>query len=112
VRAIAAPCLLSGFYINELVLRLTTRHDPQPALFDAYHGALENLKAGAPLAPTLRVFEKRLLQMLGYGLELDVEAMSGRPIELEGYYYFRPGEGLFPADARALMHWQAFAQES
>jgi DNA repair protein RecO (recombination protein O) len=94
-----APCLLSGFYINELVLRLTTRHDPQPALFDAYHGALENLKAGAPLAPTLRVFEKRLLQMLGYGLELDVEAMSGRPIELEGYYYFRPGEGLFPADA-------------
>jgi DNA repair protein RecO (recombination protein O) len=94
-----APCLLSGFYINELVLRLTTRHDPQPAVFDAYHGALESLKAGAPLAPTLRVFEKRLLQMLGYGLELDAEAMSGRPIELEGYYYFRPGEGLFPADA-------------
>ncbi|HEY4872629.1 MAG TPA: DNA repair protein RecO [Steroidobacteraceae bacterium] len=93
-----APCLLSGFYINELVLRLTTRHDPQPALFDAYHGALESLKAGTPLEPTLRVFEKRLLQMLGYGLELDAEAMSGRPIEPEGYYYFRPGEGLFPAD--------------
>jgi DNA repair protein RecO (recombination protein O) len=94
-----APCLLSGFYLNELVLRLTARHDPQPALFDAYHGTLESLKAGAPLAPTLRVFEKRLLQMLGYGLELDAEAMSGRPIALEGYYYFRPGEGLFPADA-------------
>jgi DNA repair protein RecO (recombination protein O) len=94
-----APCLLSGFYLNELVLRLTTRHDPQPALFDAYHGALASLKAGAPLAPTLRIFEKRLLQMTGYGLELDAEATSGRPIEPEGYYYFRPGEGLFPADA-------------
>jgi DNA repair protein RecO (recombination protein O) len=94
-----APCLISGFYINELVLRLTTRHDPQPALYDAYHLALLSLKEGAPLAPTLRVFEKRLLQMTGYGLELDTEALSGRPIELEGYYYFRPGEGLFPADA-------------
>jgi DNA repair protein RecO (recombination protein O) len=97
--ALPAPCLLSGFYINELVLELTTRHDPQPALFDAYHLALQNLKEGAPLAPTLRIFEKRLLQMLGYGLDLGTEAMSGRPIEPQAYYYFRPGEGLFPADA-------------
>lgn len=94
-----AACLLSGFYINELVLQLTTRHDPQPGLFDAYHEALQLLKAGAALAPTLRVFEKRLLQMLGYGLDLGSEALSGRPIQPRGYYYFRPGEGLFPADA-------------
>jgi DNA repair protein RecO (recombination protein O) len=94
-----AACLLSGFYLNELVLQLTTRHDPQPALFDAYHGALHRLKEGAALAPTLRVFEKRLLQMLGYGLELTTEATSGRPIDPSGYYYFRAGEGLFAADA-------------
>lgn len=97
--ALPASCLLSGFYVNELVLQLTTRHDPQPALFDAYHRAIQSLKEGAALAPTLRVFEKRLLQMLGYGLDLGTEAMSGRPIEPQGYYYFRPGEGLFPADA-------------
>jgi DNA repair protein RecO (recombination protein O) len=97
--ALPSPCLLSGFYLNELVLQLTTRHDPQPALFDAYHSAIQSLKAGAPLAPVLRVFEKRLLQMVGYGLDLGNEATSGRPIELEGYYYFRPGEGLYPADA-------------
>ena len=36
--------LLSGFYLNELLLKLTTRHDPMPALFDAYHGALRGLK--------------------------------------------------------------------
>jgi len=97
--ALPAPCLISGFYINELVLRLTTRHDPQPALFDAYHGALESLKQGAALQATLRIFEKRLLEMLGYGLDLGTEAMSGRPIRPEGYYHFRPGEGLFAADA-------------
>ena len=36
-RTAGRRCLLSGFYLNELVLQLTTRHDPQPALFDAYH---------------------------------------------------------------------------
>jgi len=92
-------CVLSGFYLNELVLRLTTRHDPQPALFDAYHGAIHRLKEGAALAPTLRVFEKRLLEMLGYGLDLSAEATSGRAIEPSEYYYFRPGEGLFAAEA-------------
>jgi DNA repair protein RecO (recombination protein O) len=97
--ALPASCLLSGFYVNELVLQLTTRHDPQPPLFDAYHCAIQSLKEGAPLAPTLRVFEKRLLQTLGYGLDLGHEAMSGRPIEPAQYYYFRPGEGLFPTDA-------------
>jgi DNA repair protein RecO (recombination protein O) len=98
-KALPAPCLLSGFYMNELVLQLTARHDPQPALFGAYHSAIQSLKEGAALGPTLRVFEKRLLQLLGYGLDLGSEALSGRPIKPEGYYYFRPGEGLFPADA-------------
>src|SRR5579863_3798588 len=27
-------CVLAGFYLNELILNLTTRHDPQPPLFD------------------------------------------------------------------------------
>jgi DNA repair protein RecO (recombination protein O) len=97
--ALPPLCLLSGFYLNELVLQLTTRHDPQPALFDAYHHAIQSLKEAAPLAPTLRVFEKRLLQILGYGLDLGTEALSGRPIEPQGYYHFRPGEGLFATDA-------------
>lgn len=99
VSPLPPACLLSGFYLNELVLRLTTRHDPQPALFDAYHGAIHRLKEGAALAPTLRVFEKRLLEMLGYGVDLCAEAMSGRAIEPCEYYYFRPGEGLFAAEA-------------
>jgi DNA repair protein RecO (recombination protein O) len=94
-----AQHLISGFYLNELVLHLTTRHDPQPGLFDTYQHALQALKAGAPLEPTLRIFEKRLLQTLGYGVDLLAEAMSGRRIEPERYYHFRPGQGLFPAEA-------------
>jgi DNA repair protein RecO (recombination protein O) len=97
-------CLLAGFYLNELLLRLTTRHDPLPELFDHYHGTIEQLRSGAPLEPCLRVFEKRLLEVLGYGLDLATEARSGLPLEPDAHYDFRPGVGLVPArgSARAL----------
>src|SRR5690348_2325781 len=29
--------LMASFYLNELLMKLTTRHDPLPALFDDYH---------------------------------------------------------------------------
>jgi DNA repair protein RecO (recombination protein O) len=92
-------CVLAAFYLNELLLRLTTRHDPLPELFDQYHGTLERLRAGAALEPSLRMFEKRLLRLVGYGLDLFTEAHSGKRVEAGGYYHFRPGEGLVPAAA-------------
>jgi DNA repair protein RecO (recombination protein O) len=99
--ALPAGCLLAAFYLNELLLRLTTRHDALPQLFDHYHGTLESLRAGAGLEPCLRVFEKRLLEVLGYGLDLSAEAHSGRRIEPEQFYEFRPGHGLVPARSHA-----------
>jgi DNA repair protein RecO (recombination protein O) len=95
--ALPADCLLAAFYLNELLLKLTTRHDPLPALFDHYHGTLERLRAGAALEPVLRVFEKRLLELLGYGLDLATEADSGRPIRPQQFYHFRPSAGLVAA---------------
>ena len=83
-------CLMSAFYLNELLLKLTHRHDPVPGVFDAYHEAIEALKHGAALEPTLRVFEKRLLDLLGYGVDLDVDARTGASIEAGSYYLFRP----------------------
>jgi len=98
-------CLLAAFYLNELLLKLTTRHDALPELFDHYHRTLEQLRGGARLEPALRVFEKRLLEVLGYGLDLASEARSGLPLEPDAYYDFHPGVGLLPARggaARAL----------
>src|SRR5579885_1312881 len=46
LRRLPADRLLAAFYLNELILKLTTRHDPHPALYDAYHRALETLKGG------------------------------------------------------------------
>ena len=86
--------VLPAFYLNELLLKLTTRHDSQPLLFDHYRTTLEALRAGRPLEPALRVFEKRLLELTGYGLELSAEAASGAALEPDGYYHFRPAVGL------------------
>jgi len=89
--------LMAGFYLNELLLKLTTRHDPHPAVFDLYHATLEALKHGASLEASLRVFEKRLLDLLGYGLALGAEAEAGAGIDAHSYYHFNPGRGLYPA---------------
>src|SRR3954462_4794064 len=78
--------VLSAFYLNELIINLTTRHDPQPRLFEDYAEALRRLASDAAPEPTLRVFEKRLLAHLGYGLEFPVEAQT--------CYRFHVGEGL------------------
>ncbi|HYL02010.1 MAG TPA: DNA repair protein RecO [Steroidobacteraceae bacterium] len=86
--------LLAAFYVNELLLKLTTRHDPLPLLFDHYHATLGRLRHGDPLEPALRVFEKRLLELLGYGVDLTAEAHTGVPLAPDGYYHFRPAEGL------------------
>src|SRR5262245_34733604 len=98
-------CVMAGFYLNELLLKLTHRHDPVPGVFDAYHATLEALKHGAQLESTLRIFEKRLLDLLGYGVELDVDARTGGGIDPEAYYHFRPAYGVFPAaeDAAGAM---------
>src|SRR5512135_568374 len=63
--------LLCGFYLNELLLNLMARDDAHPQLFDYYQHALLRLAAETDHAATLRSFEKRLLQELGYALGLD-----------------------------------------
>ena len=83
--------VLCGCYLNELLLRLVTRHDPHPELFMAYEHAVLMLHAGEEQA--LRLFEKRLLQELGYGLLLDHEADSEMPVEPDGLYEYRLEKG-------------------
>ncbi len=75
VEAVGAPfalrgdALFCGWYLNELLLRSLMRGDPHLTLFADYGNALVGLAAGR-LEVSLRVFEKRLLDALGYGLSL------------------------------------------
>ena len=86
--------LMAAFYLNELLLKLTSRHDPAPAMFDDYRHALEGFRAGGAPQRTLRLFERRLLWSLGYGLTLTSES-NGSPIDEQGFYRFRASQGLY-----------------
>jgi DNA repair protein RecO (recombination protein O) len=89
--------LYCGFYLNELLLRLLVRHDPHEELFAWYQQALERLQDDAGIEATLRVFEKRLLQAIGYGLVLD-RAGSGEPIDAQRLYVYITEHGGVRAD--------------
>lgn len=82
-----------GFYVNELLLRFVHRHDPEPVLFDHYRAVLDSIARVDDPEPVLRVFEKRLLQAVGYALELEREAHSGIPIDPEGRYRYTTDSG-------------------
>jgi DNA repair protein RecO (recombination protein O) len=101
-----APRLMSAFYLNELLLKLLTRHDPSPELFDQYERTLHRLCAEAEAEAPLRHFEARLLDLIGYGLNLDAEADTGRAVRPEAYYHFEPGVHGFviaePGSSRAI----------
>jgi len=89
--------VLSGLYLNELMLRLTHRHDPQPELYQAYAVAIDGLRQCAQVESTLRIFEKRLLQASGYGLVLDHDVHSGAALEPHQRYVYETELG--PAQA-------------
>jgi DNA repair protein RecO (recombination protein O) len=84
---------MSGFYVNELILRLLPRDDAHELLFDAYWESLERLAGGEPTARVLRRFEKRLLAELGYAMMLDRDAASGAPIDPALHYLYDPERG-------------------
>lgn len=83
---LSGSLLYSGFYLNELLLRLLQRSDPHPELFIAYQTTLQGLQAETQRS--LRLFEKQLLESIGYALLLDQEAHSGAPIVSEALYRY------------------------
>ncbi len=85
--------LMGAFYLNELLIRLLHRNDAQTALFAVYQQALKDLAEISPVAPVLRVFEKQLLELLGYGLELRKEVTGDQAIEPDLTYEYRLEEG-------------------
>lgn len=86
-------CLLLGYYLNELLVKMLPREDPHGVLFDAYSAALHALAHGGADAPELRRFEKTLLKELGYGMTLDREAITGDQIMAQAQYAFQVERG-------------------
>jgi DNA repair protein RecO (recombination protein O) len=75
--------LLSGYYLNELLLRLLARDDPHPGLFDAYAATVRVLGSEDvehTLQPALRAFELLLLREIGLLPVLDLQTATLAPL--------------------------------
>jgi DNA repair protein RecO (recombination protein O) len=89
---LAGEAMLAAFYVNELVLRLAPRHDPQPDLFAAYARLRARLGADEALAWTLRRFERDLLDALGLGFDL-LHDGDGAALDPAARYRLDPEHG-------------------
>ncbi|MEO8297014.1 MAG: DNA repair protein RecO [Burkholderiales bacterium] len=103
---LGGAALLSGFYLNELLLKGLARHDPHPRLFDAYALTLVELgrddDAGTQVA--LRAFELWLLRELGVLPQLDLATLTQQPVTSATRYLLSPDTGVLrsPDEADAL----------
>ena len=91
--SLSGDALLSGYYLNELLLNFLHRHDPQPEIFEVYSDTIANLGSDGNLQAKLRQFEFELLRMLGYALNLDHDTHSRETIVEDNLYEYRPEQG-------------------
>ncbi len=112
--------LLSGYYLNELLMRLLARDDPHPALFDMYRQTVQVLATDASPAMTsvLRAFELVLLRDIGLLPALDQQTLTLQPLQSEQVYELSAEGGLRqamrvndepPAAARGVVTGQAWS---
>lgn len=109
---LGGAALFSGFYLNELLMRLLARHDAHTLLFDAYARTLAALAAANDTLTqaALRAFELLLLREIGLLPALDQVTASQQAVQAHAAYALRPelglvawsqGDGPMPGS-----HWQ------
>lgn len=93
---LTGAALFSGFYLNELLMKLMGRQDAQPALFDAYALTLPSLasKIEAQVQAALRAFELRLLHELGVLPDLSLSTLTLQAVQVDGRYSLLPEAGV------------------
>ena len=99
--------LLSGSYLNELLMRLLARDDPHASLFDHYALAVQLLAERADAQQLiLRAFELLLLRDIGLLPDLAQEGSSLADVQGDAPYVLSPESGLRLAhgdDAHVLL---------
>jgi len=88
--------LLSGYYLNELLMHLLAREDPFPGLFDIYASVVGVLAGAQPQVQqaALRTFEIFLLREVGLLPQLDAQTLNLEPLSEQTNYCLVPEGGL------------------
>ena len=92
--------LMSGYYLNELLLNLLARDDPHPRLFDVYANVVQVIASehGEALQAALRTFELLLLRDIGLLPLLDAQTMTLGGLDEMARYSLVPEGGLRQAN--------------
>ncbi|MBP8134977.1 MAG: DNA repair protein RecO [Rhodoferax sp.] len=113
----SGDALMSGYYLNELLLHLLARDDPHPILFDIYANVVQVVASehGEALQAALRTFELLLLREIGLLPLLDAQTMTLAQLDEEARYSLVPEGGLRRANSgdRASLsgeQWAALQQ--
>ena len=90
---VAFSCII---YLNELLTKTLEKEDPHPEIFQQLKVLYYNLSKEQnqeAIELQLRSFELILLQELGYGIDLESEALTGKSIDADSFYSFDPTLG-------------------
>jgi DNA repair protein RecO (recombination protein O) len=113
---LTGAALFSGFYLNELLMKLTARHDPHPALFDVYASTIPLLGEGddTRVQTALRAFEIGLLKEVGVLPDLSLVTLTLEEVDEARSYTVLPEAGVVsprttdtPISGGALIRLQA-----
>ncbi len=86
-------------YINELLARLLRDSVDPGMIFAHYCVFLEQIKQQLPLEPSLRTFERQLLEYLGVAYDMSQDYETGEPIQQQQHYALVDGEGFHKVSA-------------
>jgi DNA repair protein RecO (recombination protein O) len=103
----SGDALLSGYYVNELILKLLARDDPHEQLFDAYAQVTQLLREPTLADSALRAFELLVLREIGLLPSLDVASLTLQSLQTDALYTLLPEAGL-----RAVHSEDDFERES
>lgn len=95
---LTGPHLYSGFYLNELLVRLLPEMDAHNDLFSLYETSIQSLHQQQLIEPVLRCFEFRLLSELGYAISFTEDAARHQPIKQDASYFCDIEQGFIEAD--------------
>lgn len=96
--SLSAKHLFSGFYLNELLVRLLPELDAHPDIYALYERSLLVLNEQQDLEPILRHFEFQLLNELGYGIHFEADAKTGSEISSACHYCLDSALGFYEAE--------------
>ena len=85
--------LYTYLYVNELMMRLLPKGLPNQELYDLYQNFVGLARADAISEIDLRAFELDLLDVLGYGINFDIDSKENTEFKDSIIYSYMPEKG-------------------